>query len=280
MAYRSLLVLLEQDDHHAARVHYAIKLAQSLDCHLVGLAPTGLLEAPVLQGSSDTLSELAGHAWRLIRQRADEAVQWFDRTCSAAGFTSRESLVVEDDKATALIRHSQCCDLAIMSQPEHGTAGYALSRALLEEMVLASARPTLIVPYAGRFEPPRHRAMIAWDEGREAARAVADALPLLSRMETVQLVTWRPIRHPEDDPLSDRLDAFSKWLLWHGVQAEARIETTDIPVAEAMLSSAADVGADLLVMGAYGHPRWTQRVLGGATRGILDTMTVPVLMSH
>ncbi|HEX5685131.1 MAG TPA: universal stress protein [Ideonella sp.] len=279
MPYRSLLVLLDGDEHQAARVHYAIKLAKSLDCHLVGLAPTGLLEAPMPQGSSSALSELTTQAWQLMRRRADEAVQLFERTCTAAGFTSRESLVVEDAKAVALIRHSHCCDLAIMSQPEPRTAGYAEARSVLEGVVLASARPTLIVPYAGRFELPRHQAMIAWDEGREAARAVADALPLLSRMDSVQLTIWRPSR--ADDPgLVGRAEAFSKWLLWHGVQAEARIEVSDLPVAEAMLSRAADLSADLLVMGAYGHPRWAQRVLGGATRGILDSMTLPVLMSH
>lgn len=280
MAYRSLLVLLEQDAHHVARVHYAIKLAQALDCHLVGLAPTGLLEVPLLQGSSDKLDELAGHAWRLMRERADESVEMFRRTCTAAGFASHESLVVEDDQAVALVRHSHCCDLTIMSQPEPGSAGYAQSRALLEEMVLLGARPTLIIPYAGRFEPPRRRAMVAWDEGRESARAVADALPLLVRAESVQVTTWRTARQADDPALAERTAAFSKWLLWHGVQAEARTEVSDVPVAEAMLSRAADLGVDLLVMGAYGHPRWAQRVLGGATRGILDSMTVPVLMSH
>ncbi|HEX5685293.1 MAG TPA: universal stress protein [Ideonella sp.] len=280
MVYRSLLVLLDQDDHHVARVRYAIKLAQSLDCHLVGLAPTGLLELPMLQGSSSALSELSHHAWQLMRQRTEEAVELFDRACAAAGFTSRESLVVEDGKATALIRHSHCCDLVIMSQPEPRTARYAEARAVLEEVVLASARPTLIVPYAGRFDPPRRKAMIAWDEGREAARAVADALPLLSRMEGAQLMTWRPSHRDHDPTLAARADAFSKWLLWHGVQAEVRTEVSDLPLADAMLSRAADLGVDLLVMGAYGHPRWAQRVLGGATRGILDAMTVPVLMSH
>ncbi|WP_374564841.1 universal stress protein [Ideonella sp.] len=280
MAYRSLMVLLAQDAHHVARVHYAIKLAQALDGHLIGLAPTGLLEVPMLQGSSGAMGELAGQAWRLMRERADDAVELFRRTCSAAGFASHESLVVEDDHAVALIRHSNCCDLAIMSQPEPGSAGYAEARALLEEMVLLSARPTLIVPYAGQFAPPQRRAMVAWDEGRESARAVADALPLLVRMDNVQLTTWRTARQPDDPALAERTAAFSKWLLWHGVQAEVRTEVSDVPVAEAMLSRAADLGADLLVMGAYGHPRWAQRVLGGATRGILDSMTVPVLMSH
>ena len=77
-----------------------------------------------------------------------------------------------------------------------------------------------------------------------------------------------------------RLDALLKWLLWQGVAAEARVETTEIDIGNAMLSRAADYQADLIVMGAYGHARWTERVLGGATRGLLDAMTVPVLMSH
>ena len=280
MTYRSLLVLLEQDDHLAARAHYAVKLAQALDCHLIGLAPTGLLEAPMLQGSSNAFSDLADHAFQLMRHRAQEAVAVFERTCSAAGAVGHESVVVEEEKTAALVRHSHCCDLVIMSQPQPDTAAYAPSRALLEEVALATARPTLIVPYAGRFEPPRLNALIAWDEGREGARAVADALPLLSRMESVQVVTWRPTRHAESVSLADRLEALTKWLMWHGVQAQARIEVTDVPIADAMLSSAADMSADLLVMGAYGHPRWAQRMLGGATRGILDSMTVPVLMSR
>jgi nucleotide-binding universal stress UspA family protein len=280
MPYRSLLVLLEQDAHHVIRIQYAIKLARALDCHLIGLAPTGLLEVPMLQGSAGALSELAGQAWRLMRERADEAVAAFRDTCSAAGLVSHESLVVEEDKSVALLRHAHCCDLAIMSQPEPGSADHANARALLEEMVLLSARPTLVLPYAGRFEPPRHQAIVAWDEGRESARAVADALPLLSRVERVQLTSWRSSRQADDPARAERAQAFSKWLMWHGVPAEARTEVSDLPVADAMLSRSADLNADLLVMGAYGHPRWAQRVLGGATRGILDSMTLPVLMSH
>lgn len=280
MALRSMLVLLDQDDHLAARATYAIKLARSLDCHLVGLAPTGLLEAPMLLGSSDALGKLADHAWQLMRHRAEESVALFERMCSSMGFASAESLVVEEDKATSLRLHSPCCDLVIMSQPDPDTAGYAESRALLEEVTLTNARPTLILPYAGRFEPPRLNALVAWDEGREGARAAADALPLLSRMETVRVTTWRPGHHGESESLARRLESLTKWLMWHGVQAEARIEVTDVPIADAILSSAADLSADLLVMGAYGHPRWTQRMLGGATRGIMDSMTVPVLMSR
>jgi len=122
--------------------------------------------------------------------------------------------------------------------------------------------------------------MVAWDDSREAARALADSLPLLRRFGAVQLVAWN--ESDEDDAtLRARLDAVCRWLARHEIEATARVEARPAAeIADAMLSRAADFEADLIVMGAYGHARWTERVLGGATRGILASMTVPVLMSH
>jgi nucleotide-binding universal stress UspA family protein len=150
----------------------------------------------------------------------------------------------------------------------------------VEQVVLHSARPTLILPYAGRFDEVGQRVMVAWDDSREAARAVSDALPLLRHAGRVQVVSWVESGTTEHGTLRRRLDALHQWLMWHGVNAEVRVERTEIGIADAMLSRAADFGTDLIVMGAYGHARWAERVLGGATRGLLQTMTVPVLMSH
>jgi nucleotide-binding universal stress UspA family protein len=122
--------------------------------------------------------------------------------------------------------------------------------------------------------------MVAWDDSREAARAVSDALPLLRRAGQVQVVSWNEAGTEADTRLNERMDALRQWLTWQGVPAETRVETTAVSISDAMLSRAADLGADLVVMGAYGHSRWTERVLGGATRGLLTSMTVPVLMSH
>ena len=178
------------------------------------------------------------------------------------------------------MRHVHCSDLAILSQADADAVDRRSVQDLVERVVLQSARPSLVLPSIGRFATVGQRVMVAWDDSREAARALADALPLLRGAETVRIVSWNEVGEAADDSRRPRLDALNRWLLWQGVTAEAAIETTQIDIADAMLSRAADMSADLIVMGAYGHPRWTERMLGGATRGLLSSMTVPVLMSH
>ena len=138
----------------------------------------------------------------------------------------------------------------------------------------------LILLFAGRFDTVGSHVMVAWNDSREAARGLSDALPLLLLAEHLQVVSWSEAGANCDKTLRSRLDALSQWLMRQGVSADLRVEMTDIDIADAMLFQAADLNTDLIVMGAYGHARWIERVLGGATRGLLATMTVPVLMSH
>lgn len=279
MSYRSLMVLLDADKSCASRTDYAIGLARAMDAHLVGLAPTGVAELPLVVGATAALGAYMAEAADALRQQAEQSVRTFRAACDRAGLRSVETVVVEDTPEVALLRHAAACDLTVLSQPDPGDDGRVRERAVVDQSVLNSPRPTLLVPYAGRFTPPPSRVLLAWDEGREAARAAADAMPLLLKAQSVELLRWT--RDPEDDPaLPQRLDATARWLLWHGVKAEPRVEVSSIGIADAMLSRAADLDADLIVMGAYGHARWTQRMVGGATRGILETMTVPVLMSR
>jgi nucleotide-binding universal stress UspA family protein len=280
MTYRSLLVLVNQDPLGRARSAAAIQLAAKLDCHLVGLAPTGLVDVPVFAEATTAYTEFATLAWDTLRDRAQLAAHRFRNDCEAAGLMSFEAVVAESDEALALVRHAHCSDLTLVSQADPGAPGHADAQALVEQVVLHSARPTLILPYAGSFELPCRKAMVAWDDSREAARALSDALPLLRRAANVDVIAWNEKGAEIDATLRPRLDALSKWLMWQGVSAEMRVETTGIGIADAMLSRAADLSADLIVMGAYGHARWTERVLGGATRGLLASMTAPVLMSH
>lgn len=278
MTYRSLLVLLDHDPLCAARTRAAMQLAARLDCHLVGVAPTGLIDLPLSPGAASSLMDLAALAWDTLRDRAEEATQTFRDACRAAGVKSFEAVVDECEAAPSLVRHAHCSDLTIVTQADPGAAGHRAAQDLIEQVVLYSARPTLVLPYAGRFDTVGGNVMVAWDDSREAARAVSDALPMLQHAAQVQVVAWN---EAGDGPaLAPRLDALHRWLMWHGVKADVRVETSDIGIADAMLSRASDLGADLIVMGSYGHARWTERVLGGATRGLLATMTVPVLMSH
>ena len=281
MTYRSLLVHLDQDAQCAQRVQLAITLARRLDCHLVGLAPTGLLDVPASVAAETSLAQYSALAWDVLRDRAEKATQSFRNACHAAGLKSFEAVVHEAGKAQSLARHAHCSDLALLSQPDPSLPGIAAARELVEEVVMNSARPTLVVPFAGRFDSIGESAMVAWDDSREAARAVSDALPLLRIAKQVQVVSWNEDKQAARS-IGARLESLHHWLMWQGVSAEVRVETTGdgVRIAEAILSRAADLSADLIVMGAYGHSRWIERVMGGATRGLLDTMTAPTLMSH
>ena len=280
MTYRSLLVLLDQDPLCAARSQAAMRLAKVLDCHLVGVAPTGLIDLPVSPDAAASLAEFAALAWDTLRDQAERAADRFRDECRAAGVKSFEAVVDESDKATSLVRHAHCSDLSVLTQADPAAPGHRLAQNLVEQVVLHSARPTLILPYAGRFDTIGSNVMVAWDDSREAARALSDALPLLRLAQRIQVVSWNEAGASDDPTLRPRLDALHQWLMWQGVSADVCSETTGIDIADAMLSRAADLNTDLIVMGAYGHARWTERVLGGATRGLLASMTVPVLMSH
>lgn len=280
MTYRSLLVQLGHDGRAAARTQAAITLARRLQAHLVGLAPTGRVEMPIVVEPSGAVGELTALAWAAMCSQAQAAADQFRAACHVAGLHSFEAVVDEADTATSMVRHSHCSDLCIVSQPDPNSADRRPAQQVVEQVVLRSARPTLVLPYAGDFPTAGRDAMVAWDDSREAARAVADALPLLRLSTTVQVISWNETDGAPDPLLPARLDALQRWLMWQGVAAECRCETTEVPIADAILSRACDLSVDLIVMGAYGHARWTERVLGGATRGLLTSMTAPVLMSH
>ncbi|MEA2756193.1 MAG: hypothetical protein QOJ54_2482, partial [Aliidongia sp.] len=164
------------------------------------------------------------------------------------------------------------------NDPESPTTGSAAR--VPDHVPLASGRPCLLVPHD--VGPARFGSniLIAWNGSREAARATADAMPLL---RAAQQVTVVQIQGAVGDPFASNLDllAFCAHLARHEIAIETRIEATDgRSVAQALLSLGTEIGADLLVMGAYGHTRLRELVLGGVTREILVGMTMPVLMSH
>lgn len=280
MSYRSLLVLLDHTSSCAPRTQCAIRIAKDLDCHLVGLAPTDLIDLPATPRAAASLNDYAALVWDALRDQAERAADHFRDECHAAGIKSFDAVVDEANKVASLVRHARCSDLTLLTLADPSDPNHSATKELVESVVLNSARPTLVLPYAGHSASIGTRVIVAWNDGREAARAVSDALPLLQRAKQVEVVMWNEGASTEDKTLRPQLDAFLQWLNWHGVAAELRIESTDSNVSDALLSRAADTNADLIVMGAYGHSRWAERVLGGVTRGLLASMTVPVLMSH
>ncbi len=201
----------------------------------------------------------------------------FTRQASAAGLNSMEWRSGTDDPVDAMALHSRYADLVVIGQADSSDASQA-PLDLPERLVLAAGRPILMLPSAGSFATIGKRVLVAWNPSREAARAVTDAIPLLQQADTVHIVAVNP--KAGDYGAVPGAD-IGLYLARHGVRVEVNADHgAEIDVGNELLSRAADLDVDLIVMGGYGHSRLRELMLGGATRTILESMTVPVLMSH
>ena len=175
--------------------------------------------------------------------------------------------------------HTRYADLVVLGQADPDEPPYVGHRPP-EQVVLSSGRPALIVPHRWPLDTLAERVLIAWDASREAARAVSDALPVLAQATSVVVVSVNPKSTPLGHGELPGAD-IALHLARHKFEVEVRsVETDPMDAGEALLSFAAERGCDLLVMGAYAHSRTRELVLGGATRTILEEMTLPVLMAH
>jgi nucleotide-binding universal stress UspA family protein len=167
-------------------------------------------------------------------------------------------------------------DLSMVRQAEPGKS--PLEELVIEAALFDAGRPVLVVPYIQKAPLALDRVLVCWDGGRSAARAVGDAMPFLRHAKAVEVLVVQGDAGKSDEiPGAD----VGEHLARHGLKVDVeRIVATEGKVGDTILSHAADAGADFLVMGGYGHSRLREFILGGVTRGILGTMTVPVLMSH
>jgi nucleotide-binding universal stress UspA family protein len=149
-----------------------------------------------------------------------------------------------------------------------------------EDVIVGGGRPVLVVPYAGHFAAIGRRVLVAWDGTREASRALHEALPLMGQAETVMVLTVAA-REAAVDVERESLDGVVRHLQRHAIAARTEEAVgRDLPIADLLLSRASDLGADLLVAGAYHHSQFREALLGGVSRDLLDHMTLPVLMAH
>ena len=276
MTYKDLLVVLDTDVAVPGRIEIAAALAERFAAHLVGLYPQPTAEAPPYFGYFDPalLSPFFEELRARARDAADKTRKTFEHITGLRGISAEWREAPDADPAL----HARYADLTILGQLDPDEPDTIRPRP--EQVTLASGRPILVVPYAGSFPNPGRRIVIGWNASREAARAVSDAMPLLTAAEIVTVLTIDPREGPRAHGELPGAD-ISLHLARHGVKAQIeRTVSADLPVGEVLLSRAADLGADLLVMGAYGHSRARELLLGGATRSLLRSMTLPVLMSH
>jgi nucleotide-binding universal stress UspA family protein len=278
MTYRSILVHLDESPRCATRVALAASLAKAHGAHLLGLAPTGLVNPPpsvrpVLAEGLDLTA-----ARERIAQTAADAVSRFNEQVKPLGLASHEGRVHDDDTLSAVLQHAGASDLVVVGQHDPNNFTPLVSWDFPQQVFLQAGRPVLVVPYTGEFKTLGEQVVVAWYDSREAARALADALPVLRKARQVKVLSFS---HPnEGAKASEPLDGVGQWLSRHGVKASLQREVTELDVGNALLSRACDLGADLIVMGGYGHTRITELVVGGVTRSLLAQMTVPVLISH
>jgi len=276
--YRQLLVHLDATRAAPLRLTAARGVAQEHGAALAALYATVpvFLELPY---SPEVTPGVAATLMDIDRTRRTAARKAFDETLRTPGPTATWAETDEVPIIPAFARQALFADLLVLGQREEGDgASYAVPPDFTESVLLASGRPALVVPYVGCPGPIGGTIAIAWKETREAARAVTAALPMLKRSTAVHVLSWEEEAAPEVQ--GHRLD-LDGWLRLHGVEATwHRGGTAPAGLGELLLSRTFDLGADLLVMGCYGHSRSREWVLGGTTRSVLHGMTLPVLMAH
>ena len=274
---KDLIVNLSLGDRADRATEFALSAAAVLDAHITGIAflyePVfpGVELAPIPADIVQTQVEENERAASSARRRFDELAR--RNTLSADTRALRETMAGAPETFARLARRY---DLSVVAQPGPDTPN--IDAMFVEAALFSSGRPVLIVPYIQKAGLTLDRIMVCWDGSRTAARAIADALPLLARSKVTEIVTVTDGKSQLDEiPGAD----IAQHLARHRINVELkRVVASDVDTANAILSHAADMAADLIVMGGYGHSRWREFVLGGVTRGLLNSMTVPTLMSH
>jgi nucleotide-binding universal stress UspA family protein len=276
VSYKTILVHMDTGERAPARLAYALELAGRSNAHVVGLHAISVPRIPAYAAveGGDRMREYQEKAMDDLAARARAT---FDRVTQPSGYPGLEWRESRGDAAEVVPLHARYADLVVVGQ-SNGAEASGVENDFVDRVLLAAGRPALVIPYAGTFREIGTRVLVAWNASREATRAVTDALPLLAHASEVNVVAFNPEGAPHGEvPGAD----VALFLARHGVNVSVSHERgTDIDAGNLLLSRAADMDVNLIVMGAYGHSRMQELILGGATRTILQSMTVPVLMSH
>jgi nucleotide-binding universal stress UspA family protein len=259
-------------------VEYAISAASAFNAQITAIAFAYEPILPPVFGTAETLA-LEWHDNQRTRAEnaARAAIAQFEEGAQRAGASCATQLIRApvSDAADLFARAARRFDVSVVRQNDPGKP--ALEELVIEAALFDSGRPIVVVPYIQKGGLTLNQVLVCWDGSRNAARALADAMPFLARAKAIEVVTIRPGRGDDDKEGAD----IAQHLARHGLKVDVeRIVAPGLDIANTILSHAADTSADFIVMGGYGHSRLREFILGGATRGILATMTVPTLMSH
>ena len=284
MALKDILVHLDGSDGGQASLDLAVQVAAQHEAHLTGLFVRDTLTAAPSAGALGFSNWQLAEA--LMQQLADEmrgaatqAQAVFEEHATKQGVVNAFR-VADGVTAEALTLHARYADLCVIRQPRPRSPEERGYMDLVETLLFGSGRPVLIHSFAATPGRPLETVLVAWSGTKEGARAVNDAMPLLVKAKNVLVLAVNPrdgLQGEGDVPAADMATHLAR----HGVTATAlHTMATELDVGNVLLNSISDHGADLLVMGGYGHSPAREMILGGATREVLRHMTVPVFMSH
>jgi len=277
MGFKTILVHVDSGRGTPARLGLAADLAGRFGAHVIGLHIRQPLQAPAFTDAGPAMDSLYRTYETALKADVAMTTAAFREAIASKGLSSEWRVAdgIVDEVVTAQAR---CADLVIVGQAEPDGSVTSTPAELAEDVALASERPLLIVPHIGFSKPPGKTVMLCWNGSREAARAATGALPLLKAANKVIVLVIDPRRAADhEEPGAD----VAAWLARHGVNVTVqRDSAANSDVGGVILSRGADHDVDLIVMGIYGHSRIREMVLGGASRTLLATMTVPLLVAH
>ena len=284
MSYRSIAVHLDAGQRCAARTMLALQLAHRWEARLLGIAATGVPDVRLgLRSDVPDSLEFVPLSAEVLQHRAQGLVTAFAARCSVDRVARVEGRIVVAETVDAVVGQARWCDLVVVGQAEPGVEIDNVAADLPQQTILHAACPVLVVPYAGTFEGAvGQRILVAWKDSQECARALHDALPFLKRAARTTILEIGAAESGTEAAAEARSarDATRAWLAAHGVTADWQTDVTQVAVGDRILSVAADLSADLIVAGAYGHTRVRERLFGGVTRHLLEHMTAPTLFGH
>lgn len=281
MAYKSLLTVAASPDGVLGTVTAAAQIATTLDAHLdclaLGVDRTQIGYSYV--GSGAVVIAAAMERAEAEAREAEAALNAAVRAQSPALRAAVESVVTQLGALTDVVAsRARYADLAVLPLP-YGKARGVEDEAVTEAALFEGMAPVLIVPPSGMKAAEPKRIVVAWNQSREALVAARRAMPFLRRAEMVQIVVVDPPAHGPER--SDPGGLLCQFLVRHGVHAEVSVLARTLPrVSEVLVRQVRDIDAELLVMGAYGHSRFREAILGGATRDMLESAEVPVFLAH
>lgn len=276
--YKNLLVTIPTERSPQPVIDGAISLATrcqaQLDAVAVGYESSSL---PLVAEGGAAVASIFEVEREKALERAQAALAVFEAEARRAGlvYSSRAISALQGEAAAILGASARLYDLAVVAQPEF--ARDTFDNTLSQEILFQSGGPVLFMPYTFKGAFQAKRVGICWDGSRLAARAVRDAMPLLEQAETITVITINAANVPADADAAHLV----RYLARLKVRTEIdSLKTEKANIQSSILSLAADESLNLLVMGGYGHSRLKETVFGGVTRDMLESMTVPTLMSH